>query len=248
MIITRAQPRGAKGAEAPPSRLSKSKLRKMIISLNFVHTTRSKCYCNIIIPSQLSNFFRILAREGAIFVQILDIFEFFASWWSNVAWFGQFVVLQINYDIIKLQKYQLWRPLPNLCYQNDVTKFFDFQAPSPPSKVLVAPLGSNIWSVYRQSTFNRLKVGYNNAHRILFNLPRQISISTVLVQYHISTFYALVRRYAANFMLRCEKSRNIWIYNLVRSGDFRSGPFYDHFVKLHENNFLTESGDIDILL
>jgi len=48
---------GAKGAEAPS--LDKSKLRK-IISLNFlanfVHTTRSNCYCNIIIPSQLSNF------------------------------------------------------------------------------------------------------------------------------------------------------------------------------------------------
>jgi len=28
---------------------------------------------------------------------MLDIFEFFASWWSEVAWFGQFVVLQINY-------------------------------------------------------------------------------------------------------------------------------------------------------
>jgi len=44
-------------------------------------------------------FCRILAREGAIFVKILDIFEFFASWWSEVTWFGQFVVLQINYAI-----------------------------------------------------------------------------------------------------------------------------------------------------
>jgi len=49
-------------------------------------------------------FFRILAREGAIFVKILNIFEFFASWWYEVAWFGQFVVLQINYDVIKLRK------------------------------------------------------------------------------------------------------------------------------------------------
>jgi len=40
---------------------------------------------------------------------MLDIFEFFASWWSEIAWYGQFVVLQINYDVIKLQKYQLWR-------------------------------------------------------------------------------------------------------------------------------------------
>jgi len=39
----------------------------------------------------------------------MDIFEFFAPWWSEVAWFSQFVVLQINYCVIWLQKYQLWR-------------------------------------------------------------------------------------------------------------------------------------------
>jgi len=43
------------------------------------------------------------------FVKNLDIFEFFASWWSEVTCFDQFVVLQINYDVIKLQEYQLCR-------------------------------------------------------------------------------------------------------------------------------------------
>jgi len=38
-------------------------------------------------------FDRILARERAIFVKTLDIFEFFASWWSEVAWFDQLGVL-----------------------------------------------------------------------------------------------------------------------------------------------------------
>jgi len=56
--IARAQPwRGAKGAERKLS-LARSKLRKKIkILADFVHTTLSKCYCNIIIFSQLSNFF-----------------------------------------------------------------------------------------------------------------------------------------------------------------------------------------------
>jgi len=45
------------------------------------------------------SFCRILAREGDIFVKILDIFEFFATWWFEVAWFSQFVVLQINCDV-----------------------------------------------------------------------------------------------------------------------------------------------------
>jgi len=41
----------------------------------------------------------MLARGGAIFVSVMDIFKFFASLWSEVAWFGQFVVLQINYGV-----------------------------------------------------------------------------------------------------------------------------------------------------
>jgi len=52
-------------------------------------------------------FCHILTRKGAIFVKILDIFEFFASYWSEVAWFDQVVVLQIDYDVIKLPEYQL---------------------------------------------------------------------------------------------------------------------------------------------
>jgi len=50
----------------------------------------------------------LLAREGAIFVKIFRYFYILASWWSEVVWFGQFVILQINYDVIKLQEYQLW--------------------------------------------------------------------------------------------------------------------------------------------
>jgi len=36
-----------------------------------------------------------------IFEKILDIFVF---WWSEVAWFGQFVVLKITYGVIILQE------------------------------------------------------------------------------------------------------------------------------------------------
>ena len=53
--------------------------------------------------------------------------------------------------------------------------------------------GSSIWSSYRQSTFHRLRVSYNNAYRILFNLRRRVSISSTLVQNNIPvcTFQAL---------------------------------------------------------
>jgi len=143
-FASRAQPGGLRGLK--PSPLSQVKVEKndnkFKFLANFVHTTRSCAYNPIKMLLQHDHTFPviqfccILARRGAIFVQILDNFEFFASWWFEVAWFGQFVVLQINYDAIKLQKYQLWRHFgdvikitsPKLRHQND-TKIFDFQAP-----------------------------------------------------------------------------------------------------------------------
>jgi len=51
---------GAKGTEAPLSPLNQVKVekknKKFYFLANFVHTSRSKCYCNTIITSQLSNF------------------------------------------------------------------------------------------------------------------------------------------------------------------------------------------------
>ena len=48
--------------------------------------------------------------------------------------------------------------------------------------------------MYRKSTFNRLRVGYNNAYRILFNLPRRTSMSTTLVQNNVPTFHQARRQ------------------------------------------------------
>ena len=75
--------------------------------------------------------------------------------------------------------------------------------------------GSTVWCVCRKSTVNRLRVGYNNAYRILFNFPRRTSMSTMLVQNNVPTFHALIRKHIANFMLRCINSCNVWLSSLV---------------------------------
>ena len=95
--------------------------------------------------------------------------------------------------------------------------------------------GSTVWCMYRKSTLNRLRVGYNNAYRILFNLPRRTSMSTTLVQNNVPTFHALIRKHTANFMLRCINSCNVWLSALVRSSDFWCGPYNNHFANLHQN-------------
>jgi len=72
---------GAKEAEAPLSQVKVEKNdNKFKFLANFVQTTRSKCYCKHYHTLPVIQFCRILAREGAIFVQIMDIFEFFAFW------------------------------------------------------------------------------------------------------------------------------------------------------------------------
>ena len=94
--------------------------------------------------------------------------------------------------------------------------------------------GSSIWSSYQQSTFHRLRVSYNNAYRILFNLRRRVSISLTLVQNNICTFQALIRKFVAGFMIRCASSCNIWISSLINSNDFLTSQFYKHFLLLHD--------------
>ena len=86
--------------------------------------------------------------------------------------------------------------------------------------------GSSIWPPYRQSTFHRLRVSYNNAYRILFNLRRGVSISSNLVQNNICAFQALIRKYVACFMIRCANSCNIWISSLVNFDDFLTSQIH----------------------
>ena len=48
--------------------------------------------------------------------------------------------------------------------------------------------GINLWCRYPPSGINHLRVAYNNAYRILFNLPRRIHINETMVNNGISTF------------------------------------------------------------
>ena len=94
---------------------------------------------------------------------------------------------------------------------------------------------STVWCLYRNSTFNRQRVDYSNAYRILFNLSRRTSMFPSLVRNKVPTFHALIRKYTASFISRCINSCNVWLSALIRSSDFRSGPYNNHFTNLHQN-------------
>ena len=93
--------------------------------------------------------------------------------------------------------------------------------------------GINVWCHYPTSSINRLCVAYDNAYRILFNIPRRIHINETMVNNGTSTFYSLTRKYTANVMIRCKHSPNAYILQIFGSACFLDSDFSEHYSKLH---------------
>ena len=85
--------------------------------------------------------------------------------------------------------------------------------------------GCHLWHNYTQYTFNRIRVGYNDAYRILHSIPRFMSANEGLVAAEIPTFQALIRRNVYGFVQRCLKSPNNWI------------KLFQHHVTLSQRGF-----------
>ena len=93
--------------------------------------------------------------------------------------------------------------------------------------------GCNLWCSYLSSSLNHIRVAYNNAFRILHNLPRKIHINAIMVQNNIPTFFSLLRKQSANFIRRCILSPNSYIKQIFSSSCYTSSKFFDHFTQLH---------------
>ena len=74
---------------------------------------------------------------------------------------------------------------------------------------------AQLWSSYKKSSMQRLRVAYNDAMRILLKIPRGGSASQMFVTSGVSTFHALLRNLMFKFMKRLEESRNGIIVVLV---------------------------------
>ena len=85
--------------------------------------------------------------------------------------------------------------------------------------------GINLWFRYPASSIYRFRVAYNNAYRILFNLPRRIHINETMINNGISTFYSLIRKHTANFIIRCKHSPNACIQQIFGSACFLDSDF-----------------------
>ena len=77
--------------------------------------------------------------------------------------------------------------------------------------------GCQLWCDFYSYTYNRIRVAYNNAYRILYNISRSSSVRSHQVQDNITTFDALIRKRQYSFLSRCNKTRNNYIESLTSS-------------------------------
>ena len=76
---------------------------------------------------------------------------------------------------------------------------------------------SQLWSLYNKKCLNNLRVGYNNAFRILMGYSHDCSASRMFVQHTVPTFAALRRKLMYNFFKRIENSQNSLIAAVLNS-------------------------------
>ena len=73
----------------------------------------------------------------------------------------------------------------------------------------------HLWSHFKNSSYNKVRVAYNNCFRILFGLPRYCSASHMFVSNSVMSFGELVRKCIFNFVKRIESSNNILIQCII---------------------------------
>jgi exonuclease III len=82
---------------------------------------------------------------------------------------------------------------------------------------------SHLWSNFKNVSHKRVVVAYNNIFRALFRIERGISISRFYVEYNISTFSMLERRYMFSFYSRAMSHCNSLMQTIVSSVYFTHG-------------------------
>ena len=71
-----------------------------------------------------------------------------------------------------------------------------------------------LWTGYKKSTFNRLRVAFNNAYRRILDLPWRCSASGMYATYGIYNLEAIIRKQTIGFIGRLRKSCNTIVQTL----------------------------------
>lgn len=65
-----------------------------------------------------------------------------------------------------------------------------------------------LWIRFKRSTYNNMRIQYNDAYRILMKKPRYCSASGMFAEARVSDFYAILRKRIATFWNRLRNSNN----------------------------------------
>ena len=96
---------------------------------------------------------------------------------------------------------------------------------------------SSLWCKFKQSTYNKLRVAYNNAFRILMFLPKWCSASEMFVTRRATSFEALLRKARFSLISRTANASNMYLNNLLCT----STAFKSDLYNLYLNSVFTWS-------
>ena len=74
-----------------------------------------------------------------------------------------------------------------------------------------------LWTAYKKSTFDRLRVAFNNAYRRVLSQPWRCSASAMYANFGIDNFEITIRKSTYGFIQRLAKSTNLLIMTIEKS-------------------------------
>ena len=89
--------------------------------------------------------------------------------------------------------------------------------------------GSSLWSNYKKSTLQRLKVNYNNILRRLIGVPTYSSASFLFATLGVRSFDELLRADQYSLMKRVDGSQNVVICNILASDVLLQSRIRNHW-------------------
>ena len=80
------------------------------------------------------------------------------------------------------------------------------------------PIGPtcHLWWNYTAQSFRKLKVAFNNAFRMMHNLPTYCSASGMFTLNRVADYKAVIRNLAHRFMMRLTMSKHLGAYLYAR--------------------------------
>ena len=79
-----------------------------------------------------------------------------------------------------------------------------------------------LWTAYKKSTFDRLRVAFNNAYRRVLGKPWRCSASAMYANFGINIFDATIRKSTFGLLQRLAKSTNSLIVTIEKSRSVRN--------------------------